>query len=68
MKIKIKFLFIMVFLLSIISPAHEKQKAEWKGTIEKHDGVTVVKNPKDPIHREDVFSLEEELSIGEAEV
>lgn len=67
MKIKIKFLFIMVFLLSIISPAHEKQKAEWKGTIEKHNGVTVVKNPKDPIHREDVFNLEEELSIGEKE-
>ena len=31
------------------------------------DGVTVVKNPKEPIYSEDVFSLEEELSIGEAE-
>ncbi|GAH67513.1 unnamed protein product, partial [marine sediment metagenome] len=44
-----------------------KQKAEWKGTIEEKNGVTVVKNPKEPIYGEDVFSLEEELSIGKAE-
>ena len=29
------------------------------------DGVTVVKNPKEPIYEEDVFTLEEELSIGD---
>ena len=45
----------------------QKQKAEWKGTIEEVDGVTVVKNPKDPIYDENVFSLEEELTIGEDE-
>jgi hypothetical protein len=45
----------------------EKQKAEWKGTIDDVDGVTVVKNPKEPMFVEDVFSLEEELSIGETE-
>ena len=43
------------------------QKARWKGTIEEVDGVTVVKNPKEPMYGEDVFNLEEELSIGEAE-
>jgi len=44
-----------------------EHKAEWKGIIEEVDGVTVVKNPKEPMYGEDVFSLEEELSIGEAE-
>ena len=37
----------------------EKQKAEWKGTIEEMDGVTIVKNPKEPMYGEDVFSLED---------
>jgi len=44
-----------------------KQKAKWQGTITEEGGVTVVKNPKEPIYSENVFSLEEELSIGEAE-
>lgn len=43
------------------------QKAEWKGKIEVEDGVKVIKNPKEPMYDEDVFGLEEELSIGEAE-
>ncbi len=42
------------------------QKSEWQGTIEDVDGVTVVKNPKEPMYGEDVLSLEEELSIGES--
>lgn len=43
------------------------QKAEWKGKIELENGVKVVRNPKMPIYAEDVFNLEEELSIGGAE-
>jgi len=67
MKTKIKFVFAFFLLYSfMISVACKKQKAEWKGTIEEVNGVTVVKNPKEPIYVEDVFSLEEELSIGEA--
>jgi hypothetical protein len=31
------------------------------------DGVTVVKNPIEPMYREDVFILEEELTIGDVE-
>lgn len=54
-------LFLSVFVMLI---SCQKQKAEWKGTIEKENGVTVVKNPKEPMYGEDVFSLEEELSIG----
>ncbi len=45
----------------------QKQKAEWKGKIEEVDGVTVVKNPKEPMYGEEACSLEEELSIGEPE-
>ena len=45
----------------------QKQKAEWKGTIEEENGVIVVKNPKEPMYGEGIFSLEEELSIGETE-
>ena len=52
---------ISIFMMLV---SCQKQKAEWKGTIEEVDGVTIVKNPKEPMYREDVFSLEEELSIG----
>jgi len=57
-------LLISVFFLFV---SCQKQKTEWKGTIEKVGGVTIVRNPKEPMYGEDVFSLEEELSIGETE-
>ncbi len=57
-------LLLSVFMMLV---SCGKQKSEWKGTIEEEDGVTVVKNPKEPIHSENIVSLEEELSIGEAE-
>ncbi len=40
---------------------------EWKGTIKEEKGVTVIKNPKEPLYSDDILELEEELSIGEAE-
>ena len=43
------------------------QETEWQGSIEEVDGVTVVRNPKEPMYEEDIFSSEEELSIGESE-
>ena len=55
-------LFVSVFILSV---SCEKQKTEWKGTIEEVNGLTVVKNPKEPIYEEDIFGLDEELTIGE---
>ncbi len=68
MKNKIKFTPIVIvplafFMLVVFSG----QKAEWKGKVEEENGVIVVKNPKEPMYGEDVFSLEEELSIGVAE-
>jgi len=42
-----------------------KKRSEWKGEINKENGVTIVKNPKEPMHSEDIFNLEKELVIGE---
>ncbi len=63
------FIFSTIVLLSFffVFVSCGKQKAEWGGTIEVVDAVTVVKNPKEPMYGEDVFSLEEEFSIGETE-
>jgi hypothetical protein len=57
-------LFLLIFIVFL---ACGKQKAEWRGTTEVMDGVTVVKNPKEPMYHEEVLSLEEELSLGEPE-
>lgn len=68
MKAKNLAVLILLFISVLILPVTcEKQKSEWKGTIEEVDGVTVVKNPKEPLYGENVFNLEEELSIGESE-
>jgi hypothetical protein len=45
----------------------QKQSAEWKGIIEEVDGIIVVKNPKKPMYGEGVFSMEEDLTLGEKE-
>jgi len=44
-----------------------QEKTEWEGTTEEVDGVTVVKNPIQPMYGENVFSLEEESTIGDVE-
>ncbi len=54
---------LLWMILIFASPV--QQKAVWKGTIEEIQGVTVVKNPKEPMYAKDVFLVEEELSIGE---
>jgi hypothetical protein len=56
---------ILLFIFLILSISCNKQEAEWKGSIEKIDGVTVVKNPEEPMYGGDVFHLEEELVIGQ---
>jgi len=59
---------ILIFLfVTVVHISCEQQKAEWQGTIEEVNGVTVVKNPKEPMYAEDVFALEEKLSIGDVE-
>jgi len=55
------FLFLSVFMLFFSCRA---PKAEWKGTIEEVNGVTVITNPDEPLYGELVLDLEEDLSIG----
>jgi len=65
---KTKLISIVLFLSALMMLVScQQQKSEWKGTIEEDNGFTVVKNPKEPIYGEDIFSLEEELSVGESE-
>ena len=56
---------IVILWMIFIFSSSVQQKAKWKGTIEEIDGITVVKNPKEPMYGSDVFLIEEELSIGE---
>ncbi len=58
---------VILFSAFILLVSCNQQKAEWKGSVEEEDGVTVIKNPKEPMYGEDVISLEEELSIGRTE-
>ena len=68
MKSKAKIISNVLFLSAFtMLVSFGGQKADWKGTMEKENGIIVVKNPKKPIYSENVFSLAEELSIGKAE-
>jgi len=59
----IGFLCVLFFLFQNCTKKTHSNK--WQGTIEEVDGVTIVKNPEEPIYNKDIFSLEEELTIGE---
>lgn len=64
MKNKSAILSIYLFLsVAIILVSCGEQKAKWAGTIEEEDGITVVRNPNEPIYSEEVFQLEEDLTI-----
>jgi hypothetical protein len=53
-------LMLSVFILLI---SCGEQKAKWGGTIEEEDGITIVRNPKEPIYTEEQFQVEEDLTI-----
>ena len=61
--------FVVVFFIaaSMLLVSCGQQKAKWKGTIEEQDGVIIVKNPAEPIYSNDVFRLEENLTIDNVE-
>lgn len=68
MKNKTKFASIVLFFsVSIMHVSFKSQKVELKGIIEEENGVTVVKNPREPMYSENVISLKKELSIGDVE-
>jgi len=57
----------LIFFTLVLLNACEQQKTDWKGRIETENGVTVVKNPKEPIYSEPVFELQEDLTISGGE-
>ena len=66
MKSKALFVSLLLFLsFLVILNVRGQQKSKWQGTITRENGVVIVKNPIEPMYEEDVFSLEEELTIGE---
>ena len=65
---KVKSISIALFIIFlIVDISCTQNEAEWKGTIEEEDGVTIVKNPKEPMFQGSIFKLEEDLSIGQIE-
>ena len=62
-----KRLFLLILFILLLFGFSVQQKPQWKGTIEEEDGVTVIKNPKEPLFGEIEFDLEEDLSIGNEE-
>ncbi len=62
-----KVIFAVLFIVLIMTISFRVKKTAWKGTIEEEYGITVVKNPKKPAHDDAVFSLKEDLALGEKE-
>jgi len=65
MRTLIKVMLAVLFIVLIMTISFREKKTAWKGAIEEEYGVTVVKNPKKPIHSKNVFSLKEDLALGQ---
>ena len=64
MKTRILFITTITFSLLILFNACGEQRALGQRTIEEANGVTVVKNPLEPLNSELQIIFEEELTIG----
>jgi 6-bladed beta-propeller len=53
-----------VFAIVLLASALNAQTPVWKGKIFKDGDVTIVQNPKEPIYREPVITLKEDLVLG----
>lgn len=64
--------FTVVFMLTILtvflfSKACSNKDTGWKGTVAVENGVTIIKNPSEPIFNKPIFSIIEELVISGSE-
>lgn len=59
-RLNILILILAAFFLTLTC---RQERIEWKGVVEKADGVIIVKNPNEPLYQEDIFVLNEELQI-----
>ncbi len=67
MKLRQVTMSVFILVLSLLALSCGQKGDKWQGTVEEVDGVTLVKNPLEPMYGEDVFIIEEELAIGESE-
>ncbi len=58
-------ILVLTIILSIISFSCNQQKTKWQGTIKEVNGVTIVKNPIEPMYGEEIIEIEKDLSIKE---
>ena len=65
MKFKQKTISIFIIVLSILVLSCHQKKSKWQGTIEEVDGVTVIKNPVEPMYGAEIIEIEEDLAIRE---
>lgn len=62
-----KVLILISFIIVILNAGCQKQENDWQGTMEVVEGVTRVNNPMEPMYDATVFSISEEISIGEVQ-
>ena len=58
---------LLILLVSIMLFSCKRKKAEWQGTIEEVNGVTVVSNPNEPMYEKDGNLVLEEILIIDLE-
>ena len=63
MKNRLAVNFLLGLLLVLLVSCQNKQS--WKGSIETRDGVTIVKNPREPMDWKSPVLLDKELTIGD---
>ena len=59
-----RMLILLMAMGVYIAGAFGHQGVPWSGKVEIKDGITVIRNPQDPLYGEITFELEEDLSIG----
>lgn len=57
-------IILLSFSIAVNLISCRQQKAEWPGTVEEVDGITLVNNPEAPYYGEFIPELEEDLIIG----
>lgn len=55
---------IIIILIVLFHGFCTRQKTTWQGTIEEVNGITIIKNPKEPIFPKKIVAFEEDLTMG----
>ncbi len=57
-------LIALIISAIVICTSCGTQNHGWKGTIEEVDGITVMRNPDEPMYGEEVYAIKEDLKFG----